>query len=194
MTGAAIFDFIDPMIIWVFRLPGNAYIGFALGIVLLALTCTIFGELFMAGVYFVNKRHFGDMSRDMVQHHNLSLHALRAKDKSSWKACNSIANEAFGKNFFSHLALFASSLWPVPFAIGWLNYRFGSVEFVMPGIGEITTAFIFIPAYILVRWSFSKVQKKLPIFRTIKRKISENEEGEEMMTYSELLGEPEKAS
>jgi len=192
MTGQMIYEFLDPWMIWAFRLSGNAYVGFALGLFWVCLAATVIGELCMAGVYFMNKKHFSTINRDMVDHHNLSVRALGVKDKTAWKACNSIANDAFGKNFFARIALFASSLWVVPFAIGWLYYRFGGVDFSVPLIGAVGPAFIFIPAYILIRLGFSQAKPWLPLFSTIRQKVEENEAGDEMMTFVDLLNDEDR--
>jgi len=169
-------------------------VGFALGLFWVCLLATVIGELCMAGVYFINAKHFAKMNRDMVKNHNLSVHAIGVKNKGAWKACNSIANDAFGKNFFAHIALFASSLWIVPFGLGWLYYRFGSVDFTVPFLGVVGPAFVFIPAYILTRFLFGKAKPWLPVFKTIKRKIKENEGEDEMMLFSDLVKEtPQKA-
>ena len=189
MTGQMIYEFLDPWMIWVFRSSDNPYVGFAIGLIWVCILTTVIGELCMAGVYFMNKRHFAKINRDMVDHHNLSVRALGAKNKSAWKACNSIANEAFGKNFFSRMALFASSLWIVPFAIGWLYYRFGQVDFTVPYIGSVGPAFIFIPLYIISRILFSRAKPWLPLFRTIKKKVQENEATDDMMTFMDLVEE-----
>lgn len=196
MTGAAIYNFLDPLLIWVFRLPTTAWAGFALGLLWICLIVTVIGELSMAGAYFLNKKHFAGNSKNMITHHNLSVQALGAKNKEAWKACNSIANDAFGQNFFSHIALFASSLWPVPFAIGWLFFRFGQVDFTVPYLGSVGPAFIFIPSYILFRVLFGKAKPWLPVFKTIKRKISENEDaGEDFLSYADLAeGKTAKSS
>ena len=190
MTGLMVYEFLDPLTIWSFRLTDNPYVGFAIGIFWICLATTVIGELCMAGVYFINKKYFAEINRKMVSHHNLSVKAIGAKDKKAWKACNSIANDAFGKNFFSHIALFASSLWVVPFSIGWLFYRFGEVEFVVPFLGQVGPVFIFIPAYVLTRFLFSKAKPWLPVFKTIKRKIKENEGDEDMMLFSDLVKDP----
>ena len=192
MTGQMVYEFLDPWMIWAFRLSGDAYVGFAIGLFWICLATTVIGELCMAGVYFMNKKHFATINRDMVDHHNLSVRALGVKDKTAWKACNSIANDAFGKNFFARIALFASSLWVVPFAIGWLYYRFGEVDFSVPLIGAVGPAFIFIPAYILIRYGFSMSKPWLPLFSTIRRKVAENEAGDEMMTFVDLLNDEDK--
>ncbi|MBC16886.1 conserved membrane protein of unknown function [Pseudodesulfovibrio profundus] len=191
MTGQMIYEFLDPWMIWAFRMTENPYIGFAIGIFWICLLATVIGELCMAGIYFLNAKHFAKISKDMVGHHNLSVQALGAKNKEAWKACNSIANDAFGKNFFSHIALFASSLWVVPFGIGWLFYRFGDVEFIVPLIGQVGPSFIFIPAYIFTRWMFGKAKPWLPLFRMIRQKIKENEGEEEMMMFSDIMKKKE---
>jgi len=187
MTGLSVYQFLDPWFIWAFRIGDNPYLGFAVGLLWLCLLTTIIGELCMAGVYFLNRKHFAAINQNMVRHHNLSLQALGAKDKAAWKACNSIANDAFGKNFFSRIALFASSLWVVPFAIGWLSFRFGSVDFVLPYLGEVGVSFLFIPAYIVIRVLFCRAKPVLPVFRTIRRKVLENEGSEVLMSYGDLV-------
>ncbi|MCJ2163494.1 MULTISPECIES: hypothetical protein [unclassified Pseudodesulfovibrio] len=194
MTGFMIYEFLDPWLIWAFRTSGNPYVGFAIGVFWICLLATIIGELGMAGVYFLNKKHFATINRDMIDHHNFSVKALGAKDKTAWKACNSLANDAFGKNFFARIALFASSLWVVPFGIGWLFYRFGEVDFTVPLLGEVSPAFIFIPAYILTRYLFSLSKPWLPFFRTIQQRVKENEAGDEMMTFVDLLDEKDRAT
>ncbi len=186
MTGTVVYEFLDPWLIWAFRSSDNPYVGFAIGLFWASVVATIIGELCIAGVYFLNRKHFADLNKNMVSHHNLSIKALRLKDKVSWKACNSIANEAFGKNFFSHIALFASSLWIVPFIIGWMSYRFTDVEFIVPFIGEVGPAFVFLPAYILFRVLFAKAKPWIPFFKFIQRKIKENEGEEDMMSYMDL--------
>jgi len=192
MTSLAIYQFLDPWLIWAFRTSSNEYVGFTIGLFWVCLLATIIGELCMAGVYFLNKRHFATVNREMVDHHNLSVHALGAKDKTSWKACNSIANDAFGKNFFARIALFASSLWVVPIGIGWCFYRFGAVDFSVPLLGSVGPSFVFIPAYILTRYLFSLCKPYLPLFRTIKRKVEENEAADRMMTFVDLLDEEDQ--
>ncbi|BCS88031.1 hypothetical protein [Pseudodesulfovibrio sediminis] len=192
MTGHMIYEFLDPWMIWAFRFGDNPYVGFAIGLLWICVVTTVIGELCMAAVYFTNKKHFASINREMVDHHNLSVRALGAKNKIAWKACNSIANDAFGKNFFSRIALFASSLWVVPFAIGWLYYRFGEVDFMVPLIGAVGPSFVFIPVYILTRYLFSVAKPWLPLFSTIRQRVLDNEAGDEMMTYMDLAKEKEE--
>ena len=48
-------------------------------------------------------------------------------------------------------------------------------------------AFLFVPLYILARIAFNKSKPWLPFFKTIKAKIDENEYGEEMMSFADLM-------
>lgn len=187
------YTYIDPLLIFVFRIPGNVYVGYAMGIIWLAFLVTLLGELTMAGVYLLNRKHFLAQKREMVSHLNLSMKALAAKDKNSYKACNAIANEAFGRNFFSGIALFASSLWPVPFALGWLQFRFASVEFTLPLVGAVGSAFMFIPTYIFVRILFFKAKPYLPFFSYMTKLLRKQEANEEqMLTYMDMVKRDEE--
>ncbi len=186
--------FLDPFLIWAFRLPVHSYVGFAFGLVWLALLATVIGELCMAGIYFLNRKYLAAQSQDMVRNFNLSLKALAHKDKESYKACNDLANEAFGKNFFTGITLFASSIWPAFFALGWLDYRFANLEFPLPLFGVVSSAFFFIPTYIIVRIVFAKLKPKLPVFSIISRKVkTDRDSGEKMMTYMDLIKSDEKS-
>lgn len=189
-----IYQVLDPVFIWGFRLPAHAYVSFALGLVWLALLTSIVGELCMAGIYFLNRKHLSEQSQDMVRNFNLSLKALAHKDKTSYKACNDLANEAFGKSFFSGITLFASSIWPAFFAMGWLDYRFSKVSFTLPLFDEVSSIFFFVPTYIIVRIVFARLKYKLPLFSVISHKVkADKDKGEKMMTYMDLLKREEKS-
>ena len=187
---------LDPFIIPVFRfmldLTGSSLTALLAGIFLLCLVCVMIGEVSMAFVYHLNRKHFSALNKDMVEHHNLSIDAIRRKDKTSYQACNHLANEAFGRNFFSHLALFASYLWPVPFALSWMSYRFGAVDFTLPvsipAVGDtVGQTFVFLPMYVLVRILFGWVRPWLPFFGRLKQKMKENESGETLRSWGELV-------
>ncbi|TVM16425.1 hypothetical protein DPQ33_12465 [Oceanidesulfovibrio indonesiensis] len=181
MDTQAIYQFLDPFLVWAFRLPGDATLGFALGLVWIALVATAIGELCIAGAYFINRKHFRSMRSEMVSNHNLSIQALLAKDKDTYKACNGLANEAFGKTFFSNIALFAASLWPAFFALGWLGFRFNGVEFSLPLLGIVTTNFFFVPTYIATRILFSRVKKRLPVFKQAHALLKDEDPNEEKL-------------
>ncbi len=179
--------FLDPYMVWVFRLPADPILGFALGLAYAALLATVIGELCMAGAYFFNKDAFAKSNSEMVRHNNMSLRMLARKNKAGFKLLNKEANDYFGKNFFARIALFASSLFPAFFIMGWIDMRYGSVEFLLPWLGKVGPGFFFVPTYILVRFVFAKTQKYLPGFKTIQRKVRENETtDEDLMSFDDL--------
>lgn len=179
---------LDPLFSPLFHLGGGVFfLDFGIGLVLLALLLSALGELCMAGVYFINRKHFAELRREMVTQHNNSLRALAQQDKASYKACNAMANEAFGKNFFSGITLFASSIWPAFFALGWLGHAFPNFQSILPLAGEVGVSFFFVPTYILGRIVFHKLKPRLPLFAAIQRKVTANEAGEALMTLDDIV-------
>ncbi|EPR43611.1 hypothetical protein dsx2_2228 [Desulfovibrio sp. X2] len=165
-------------------------LSFLGGIVALCVLCTVVGELTMALAYFLNRKHWAKLQRDMVVHQNLSIKAIKLRDKESYKACNTMANEAFGLSFFSGVALFAASLWPAFFALDWMGTRFAAVTFVLPLLGKsVGYTFFFIPLYVAVRVVFGRwVKPRLWPFNRIKAWVKANEDcGEELMSWADLM-------
>ncbi|WP_147822573.1 hypothetical protein [Salidesulfovibrio onnuriiensis] len=184
---SAISAFLDPYLIWAFRAPVHPVAAFGLGLVVVALMATVLGELCMAAAYFGNKESFAKSNREMVRNNNMSLRMLVRKNKEGYKLLNKEANEYFGKNFFSRIALFASSLFPAFFVMGWIDLRYGDIEFMLPWLGKVGPGFFFVPTYIAVRIAFAKAQKYLPVFKTIRRKVRENETtDEELLSFDDL--------
>jgi hypothetical protein len=167
----------------------------------LCLICVVLGQLTLAAVFLWNRRRIDDDNREMVRMHNLSIEALRAKDKRAYKACNKEANEAFGKVFFTQIAMSLSSLWPVPFALAWMQTRFSTVAFTLPvrlpfigySVGYLFSA---IPMYILVYVLFGKIKSKLPFFRGVARILAtyDHTDGDEMIRLTELPRESARRS
>lgn len=116
---------LDPFIIWAFRLVDDPWVGFFLGISVLNLICVIMGDVTSQLARRLNRNLYGRYRDEMVRHHNLSVRALRHADKEAYKAVNKQAHEAFGKYFFSQAGAFTLSIWPVPFAMAWMELRFG---------------------------------------------------------------------
>ncbi|WP_051260976.1 hypothetical protein [Desulfovibrio inopinatus] len=187
---------LDPFLIAPFRLAlewtGQSMPSFLFGLTVLAAVATLMGEISMGIVYLLNRKHYRTINEEMISHHNLSIQAIAQKDKQSYKACNRVANEAFGLSFFSKAALFAASLWPVPVAMGWLSYRFDDIGFALPFsvpyVGsEVGFAAFFIPLYVVIRIGFALMKKRLPLFRSLEEFIRKNEEpSEPVMSWSDL--------
>lgn len=160
--------FFDSALIFFFRLPGDAVAGFYLGSLFLALLTVVAGDVSQALAHRINLTHFQSQTKDMVHLHNLSITALRQGDKENYKAANKLANDTFGKAFFTRAALFTVSIWPLPFAMGWLAGRFQGVAIPLPFV-EKTVGFnaVFLPIYILTRIAYSLVKPKIGFLRRL---------------------------
>jgi len=169
MTSFAEFNaFLDPALIWAFRLVRNPQLGFFLGCVYVALCAVIVGDVAMSLAYRVNRKTHLAHQREMVRHNAVSFQALACKDKEAFKACNTLANDAFGRSFFLGATLFCASIWPAALALGWLDQRFGRVEdLTAPFVGHVRPEFWFIPIYMAVRFVFSRLKYRLPLYRLL---------------------------
>jgi hypothetical protein len=147
---------LDPYLIWFYRLPSNAYAGFFLGTFVLALLCLILGEITLILGYRLAGKRLEGLTAESLKYQDLSIEAAKAGDKASYKAANRMANEAFGMSFFSQMALSMARLWPIPFALAWMQQRFLEVEFFLPAtnfsVGFIAVFIVlYIAAYFLVK-------------------------------------------
>lgn len=124
--------FLDPFLIAPFRFLSYAEAGFFLGTAALAIYCLLLGTIAAAGVKRLNKKHMEKIQKDMDRHHHLSEQALRMGDKESYKAVNRQALDAFGHSFSLGAAVFSVSIWPLPFALFWMNLRFSDAPLEMP--------------------------------------------------------------
>jgi hypothetical protein len=190
---ATLQQWIDSAAIFFFRLPEIPILGYYLGCAVLSLVCVVVGQLTIAIAFFCNKKFIDADNREMVHMHNLSVRALLSKDKRAYKSCNKVANEAFGKVFFSQIALSVSSLWPIAFAAGWLQTRFQDVAFKLPFslpvVGDhVGFMFTFLPIYILVYILFGQIKGRLPFFRTIVKRLEQydTESAEKMLSISDF--------
>ncbi|MFW6122903.1 MAG: hypothetical protein ACOC6L_01545 [Thermodesulfobacteriota bacterium] len=147
---------LDPYLIWFYRLPANAYAGFFLGTFVLAVLCLILGEITLILGYRLVGNRLEGLTAETLKYQDLSIEAAKAGDKASYQAANRMANDAFGMSFFSTMALSMARLWPVPFALAWMQLRFLEVEFFIPytgfSVGFIAVFIVlYIAAYFLVK-------------------------------------------
>lgn len=189
----SLYIWIDRFLIFFYRLFDNPSLGYYFGTAVICLISVVLGQLTLGAAFLWNRRSIDHDNREMVRMHNLSIKALLLKDKQAYKLCNKEANDAFGKVFFSQIALSLSSLWPVPFALAWMQTRFSAVAFELPVrlpfIGQ-TVGYLFsaIPIYILMYILFGKIKSRLPFFRKIAHILAEYDQsdGDEMVRLSEL--------
>jgi len=163
---------LDPSLIWWYRLPDNAYAGFFLGTFVLALFCLILGEItLLLGYRLVGKR-LEDLTAESLKYQDLSIEAAKAGDKASYKAANRMANEVFGMSFFSQMALSMARLWPIPFALAWMQLRFLEVEFFIPST-DFSVGFIavFMALYLAAFFLFKRVKRNLSIFTPARNSV-----------------------
>jgi hypothetical protein len=187
-----IYNTIDGFLISFYRVADIPILGYYFGTAVLALICVVLGQMTYCWAYRHNHRFFNADNREMVHMHNLSIKALGAKDKKAYKSCNKQANDAFGKYFFAQVAIGIASLWPVPFALGWMQARFAQVDFplpiTIPGVGStVGFLFTFFPIYILVYMLFGKIKSNIPFFSAFEtwRKAIDTDT-EEMLSFADL--------
>ncbi len=153
---------VDSFLIWFFRTSDVPILGYYIGTAVVCLICVVLGRLTLILGSRINEQFLSRDHKEMVRMHNLSLYALLSKDKGSYRSCNKEANDAFGKVFFSQVGLGASSLWPVPFALAWMQFRFGMVDFplpvALPGLGEsVGFMFTFFPIFVLTYLQYARL-------------------------------------
>ncbi|MBU1397944.1 MAG: hypothetical protein KKH85_03475 [Proteobacteria bacterium] len=171
---------VDPFLIAPYRLTGDAFAGFLIGTFCLCMLCVVLGELTISAAIRLNRKHLQELKQEITHKERLSMQAYAEDDKVSYKALNKEASEAWGRHFFTMAAYSAGILWPVPFALAWMQSRFQSVDFelIFPLnrlIGEnVGYPFIFIPMYILARIVFKYLRPRLPYFRGVQAMLDKS--------------------
>jgi hypothetical protein len=168
----------DSFLIAFYRITGYSLFDYFIGTMFLGFLCVVIGELSVSLAIRFNKRYLDSMSREMVEKERLSLEAHRAGDTEGYKALNKEATDVWGKHFFTMVAYSAGILWPLPFALGWMQTRFADVEFDLAfplslifgkSVGYI---FTFIPIYILCRIFFKYMRPYLPYFKGVQKVLN----------------------
>jgi|Deesub1362A_J573_1020465.scaffolds.fasta_scaffold00062_67 hypothetical protein len=172
---ASFMEWIDSLCMTLYGLVGVPVLDYLAGTFLLAMASVVVGEGSLLVAYGINRRHLVGLQREMTRMHNLSLDALRVKDKGAYKTFNREANEAHGKVFFNLVALSAASLWPAFFALAWMQTRFQGVGLSVPFVGlEVGYPAVFILNYILSKILFKQLRPHLPLFRRHQAMLKED--------------------
>ena len=183
-----VYLWLDPGLIWFYRITGYAYVDFFFGTFVLALAAVIIGEFTISLAFLANRRAIDKTTGEVVRYNNLSVDAVIAKNKNAYTASNKLANDAFGRSFFMQIALSTAFLWPIPFALGWMQYRFFDVEFRLPGT-EVSVGYIavFILLYIAAYLLFRRVKYRVPYFRKIREMLDAPKKSlAEMKSFADL--------
>jgi len=170
----------DSFLIAFYRLTGYSLLDYFIGTMVLGFLCVVFGELSVSLAIRFNKRYLDAMSKEIAEKERLSMAAYRDGDKDGYKALNKQATDVWGKHFFTMVAYSAGILWPIPFALGWMQTRFSDVQFDLAfplslafgkSVGYI---FTFIPIYILCRILFKYLRPYLPYFKGVQKRLNES--------------------
>lgn len=170
--------FFDPWLIEPYRWMSPAIAGYLLGTAILAGYCVIIGDLSATLVAFFNRGYLAKLRHGMEHHHKLSEEALKRGDKESYKAVNRQGLDSFGYSFSMGAALFCVSIWPMPFALAWMNLRFADAPLPLPagfpfwGGKEVHYFTSFLLCYILVRIVYSQIMGRISWYNTWKSKVT----------------------
>jgi len=172
-----VYNRLDGFLIFFYRMTGHAYVDYFMGTFCLALICVVVGEITVSLAIKFNQRYIDEMTEEMEIKEQLSIKAYGAGDKSGYKALNKEATDVWGRHFFTMVGYSAGILWPIPFALGWMQSRFAGVDFEIAfplsivfgtSVGYI---FTFIPIYILARIIFKYLRPRLPYFKGVQKRL-----------------------
>jgi hypothetical protein len=157
------FQWLDPYLIWCYRITGHALADFILGTLAVAVLALLMGQFTSFLASLAVRRHCEQVAGEAKKYQNLSMEALKSGDRPAYEAANQVANDAFSKSFFMQMALSATFFWPIFFLLGWMQVRFLEVEFQLPfagfSLGYIGVfILLYIPSYIL----YQKAKRRLP--------------------------------
>lgn len=159
---------VDSVLITLYLVTGHPVLDYLIGTFLLALFTVILGEFTISLLFRINRKHLDRLNNRLVETYDLSIHAYQSGDRKSYAACNKEANDAFGHVFFNMVALSAASLWPIFFALAWMQLRFMGIKFPIPLTGwSVNYVVTFLVCYILARMVFGRVKHRLPYFRDV---------------------------
>jgi len=163
-------QFVDHYLIMSYRLTGHAGADFAIGTLVLACISLLIGEVTVSLAFLLTRKRLRAKSAEAEKYQDLSIEALKAGNKEAYQAANKLAKDAFGHTFFQQVALSSAFLWPVFFALAWMQYRFLELEFPIPGTNW-TLGFIgmFIIIYVATFFLFKQGKRRLTLFRMRQR-------------------------
>ncbi len=170
--------FIDPWIIPLYRMTGITMADYMIGTFCLSLAAVLLGEVTVSIALRANKPYIRGLSDRILVKEAMAGAAFRTGDMAGYKALNKEATDAWGKKFFAMIAHSAAILWPVPFALGWMQTRFAGVDFPVTFPFTLVTdsvgyTFSFFPIYILGRIVFGRLRPHLPYFSSVHKSLVE---------------------
>jgi hypothetical protein len=164
------FQVLDPYLIWFYRITGHTGVDFVIGTFVLACISMLIGEVTVSLAFRFTRKRLGEKTAEAEKYQNLSMDALKAGNKEAYQATNKLAKDAFGHTFFQQVALSSGFLWPVFFALAWMQYRFLEVEVPLPLL-PFSLGFIgvFIIIYVATFFLFKQVKRRVSFSRLHQR-------------------------
>jgi hypothetical protein len=158
--------YLDPYMSALYGLTGVDALDGLVGTFLLALAAVIIGEVTISLVFKANRRHLERLNSNLAKFSDLSQEALRRGDEASYKALNKQANDAYGHVFFNKFGLSAAALWPIFFALDWMQPHFSEngvpLPFLAAGANYVV---VFLVCYVMARFVFGRFKRHLPYFK-----------------------------
>lgn len=173
---------VDPFLIWFYRITGVPIIDYFIGTFILSFLTVVIGEVCVSLAVKFNRSYIDGMKAEVTRKEKLSISAYESGDHQSYQALNKDATDMWGKHFFTMAAYSCGILWPIPFALGWMQTRFQDVEFVVGlplsllGLETVGYLFTFFPIYIVCRILFKYLRPWLPYFRGVHKMLTAGQE------------------
>jgi hypothetical protein len=158
-----LFLWLDPFLIWFFRLTNLPLVNFLIGTTVMALLALSLGKLGSAAVLAAGRRYTNNLVGEAKKYHELSHQALQVGDRPAYEAANKLANEAFNKSFFLGVAQSAAYFWPVGLVLAWMQYRFLNIALLtIPGTDfAIGFVGVFILIYGMILLIINRIKRKI---------------------------------
>jgi hypothetical protein len=158
--------YVDPYLLALYELTDVRGLDGLIGTFAVALIGVIIGEFTISLVFRANRKHLDQLNRNLKKYSELSQEALRRGDEASYKALNKQANDAYGHVFFNKFGLSAAALWPIFFALDWMQPHFAETGIAVPfypsGLNYVV---VFLICYVPARIGFGRLKRHLPYFK-----------------------------
>jgi uncharacterized membrane protein (DUF106 family) len=176
------YGIIDGPLIYFYRVTGIPIIGYMIGTFVLSMIAVLIGEVTVSAALKTNMPYLGELTKKMNEKESLAIQAYESGDMKGYKALNKEATDVWGKKFFSMMGHSAAILWPIPFALGWMQTRFEQVAFEIAYPFSLVTdsvgyTFSFFPIYILARIVFGQMRPWLPYFSSVHKNLLQTAAG-----------------
>ncbi|MFH1153257.1 MAG: hypothetical protein V1793_05530 [Pseudomonadota bacterium] len=169
---------IDGFLILFYRMTGITIVDYMIGTFCLSMMAVILGELTVSLSLKFNRGYLDQLSQRMKKQESLAISAYEQGDMEGYRGLNKQATDAWGRKFFAMMGHSAAILWPIPFALGWMQTRFQGVDFAIAFPFSLVTdsvgyTFSFFPIYVLSRIVFGHLRPYLPYFSSVHRTLIE---------------------